>query len=98
MGLIIAKRLIMSLPLGAAGLVLLALAFLASLLAHQPRMFTLLTPVGAGLLLAQSVSSTAKLSRLPPNRPVRATWIVSGQAAAALICWLVLAWLFWGRS
>lgn len=44
---------------GAAGLVMLAVAFLASLMMHEPRVFTLSVPVAGGLILAQGAGSTA---------------------------------------
>src|SRR5712691_10091366 len=90
--------LIHRLLVGAAGLVVLALAFLASLLVHQPRAFTLSVPVGAGLIFAQGVGSTAWLAGLRRRRPMRPAWIIWGQAAGAVICWLVLAWIFWLRA
>jgi hypothetical protein len=83
---------------GAAGLVLLALAFLASLMVHEPRVFTLSVPVAGGLILAQGVGSTAWLAGRRPGRPSSPPWVVWGQAAAALICWLVLVWIFWLRA
>lgn len=90
--------LIYRLLIGAAGLVVLALAFLVSVLVRQPRVFTLLVPVGGGLILAQAVGRTAWLAGLRPGQPLRPAWIVWGQAAAALTCWVVLVWIFWLRS
>jgi len=84
--------------LGAAGLAVLAVTFLVSLPVRQPRVFTLLVPVGAGLILAQSVASTIWLARLRPGRPLRNAWIIYGQVAGALLCWLVLIWIFWLRT
>jgi hypothetical protein len=95
--------LIQRVVVGATGLVVLALAFLASLLVHQSRVFTLSVPVGAGLIFAQGVGSTAWLAGLRRRRPMRPAWmrpawIIWGQAAGAVTCWLVLAWIFWLRG
>ncbi len=83
---------------GAGGLAVLALAFLASLIVHEARVFTLWVPVAGGLILAQGVASTAWLAGHRPSRPVGPRWVVWGQAAAALICWLVLVSIFWLRA
>jgi hypothetical protein len=83
---------------GAAGLIVLALAFFASLLAHQPRLLTLAAPVAGGLILSQGLGSTVWLARRRPGRPLFPAWVIWGQGAAARICWLVLAWIFWLRG
>ncbi len=83
---------------GMAGVVVLALAFVVSVLVRHPRVFTLSVPVAGGLILAQGVGSTAWLGGLRPSRPFTARWIICGQAAGALICWLLLAWIFWLRG
>jgi hypothetical protein len=83
---------------GVAGVVVLALTFLVSVLVRQPRVFTFAVPVAGGLILAQGVGSTAWLGRLHPGRPLSPGWIILGQVAGAVICWLVLAWVFWLRT
>jgi hypothetical protein len=83
---------------GAAGVALLALGFIASALMRQPRVFGLSVPVAGALILAQGVGSTVWLSGLRPRRASRRGWIIPGQAAAAVFCWLVLVWIFWLRS
>jgi hypothetical protein len=80
---------------GGAGVVVLALSFLASVLVRQPRVFTLAVPVAAGLILAQGVASTAWLRRLRPGRKLGPGWIIWGQIGGSVICWLVLVWIFW---
>jgi hypothetical protein len=84
---------------GAAGAVVLAVALVASLFLSQPRLFAVSVPLGAGLILAQGVGSTVWLARLRirQGQPVPA-WLMWAQAAAALLCWLVLVWIFWLRS
>jgi hypothetical protein len=90
--------LIQRILVGAAGVVVLALAFLASLIMREPRLLTLSVPVAAGLLLAQGVGSTAWLAGLRPGRPLLPPWIVWGNAAAGLFAWMVVAWIFWLRA
>jgi hypothetical protein len=85
---------------GAAGVAVLALAFGASALVHQPRVFTLSVPVAGGLMSAQGVISTVRLVRLPHRSGVRRlnpAWLIGGQTAAAIFVWLVLAWILWLR-
>ena len=83
---------------GVAGVVVLALALLVSLLVSQPRLFTLAVPVAGGLILAQGVGSTVWLGGLRLSRPLRPSWIIWGQAVGAAICWLLLVWIFWLRT
>jgi hypothetical protein len=90
--------LIQRVVVGAAGLVVLALAFLASLLAHEPRVLTLTVPVAGGLILSQGLGSTVWLARRRRGRQLFPAWAMWGQGAAALICWLVLVWIFWLRG
>jgi hypothetical protein len=82
---------------GAVGVLVLALAFLVSVVVRQPRVFTLTVPVAGGLILAQGVVSLVWLAGLRPGRPLGPGWIIWGQAAGAVICWLLLVWIFWLR-
>ena len=94
----VSSLLIQRVLVGAAGLVVLAVAFFASLLTHEPRVLTLAAPVAGGLILAQGLGSTVWLARRWPGRPLFPAWVIWGQGAGALICWLVLVWTFWLRG
>jgi hypothetical protein len=97
-GRLLESRLIRRAIVGVTGVVVLALALLVSVVERQPRVFTLAVPVAGGLILAQSVGSLVLLVGLRPGRRLGPRWIIWGQVAGAVICWLTLVWIFWLRA